>query len=387
MAFNPLQSYLQGQQAGQGQQIQRLSGALTGQMQQGQDPSSSLDFQQLMALDPDRASKMMGTFQSLSEGRKKSYFEDMVMAKEMLINKDYEGFESLMGDRRSALNDLPDSDSSGTAMVMNRYKSGDIAGVIEGLGRVEQAGVKLGYVKASPTTKNKLGTYTPSDYTVDSWAEFAKYGNPAALVRYESDSKTRALEIKEAAQKVREEKFALEKEKSDMDKSRREMLAAQKENDLSRAKFLEIEEGNNAVANINSLLDNDLDLIYGSNEWVLPDKLRGQRGKNMLARRDQISSTMSLMAAGKLKGQGTITENERKMLSDSVSFLKNQDISAEQARAELERVKPIFEYFITGARPNMLQVPASNNRGGGQIMTDANGNKAMVYPDGTFEEL
>ena len=55
MAFNPLQSFLQGQQAGQGQQVNRLSGALAGQISQGQDIDKSIDFQKLMALDPDRA--------------------------------------------------------------------------------------------------------------------------------------------------------------------------------------------------------------------------------------------------------------------------------------------------------------------------------------------
>ena len=132
--------------------------------------------------------------------------------------------------------------------------------------------------------------------------------------------------------------------------------------DTDRARFLEIKEGENAIGNIDSLLDNDLDIIYGGFEWAMPDKLRKQRGKNMLARRDQVASTMSLMAAGKLKGQGTITENERKMLSDAVSFLKNQDISADQARSELERVKPIFEYFMTGQRVGVNPAAGTQRR-------------------------
>ena len=72
MAFNPLQNFVQGQQAGQGQKANRLSGALAGQMGQGQDISRTPDFQELVSLDPKRADGLLGTFQKIDEGRKKS---------------------------------------------------------------------------------------------------------------------------------------------------------------------------------------------------------------------------------------------------------------------------------------------------------------------------
>ena len=196
--------------------------------------------------------------------------------------------------------------------------------------------------------KPKLGTYNPSDYTVKSWSEFAKNGDPSILERYGKGSKERQMELREEAQLIKEEKFQLSKQKAESDKAKNDLLSTQKKRDTARAKFLQIKEAENAISNINSLLSNDLDLIYGGAEWVLPDKLRSQKGKNMMARRDQVASTMSLMAADKLKGQGTITDPERAMLAEVASMLKNQDISAERAKAELERVKPIFEYFMTG---------------------------------------
>ena len=99
MAFNPLQSYLQGQQAGQGQQIQRLSGALAGEMQQGGNIQKSQHFQDLMALDPDRANKAMATFEALDKSRKTALYEDMVMARTLLSRGDAPGALNIFKDR------------------------------------------------------------------------------------------------------------------------------------------------------------------------------------------------------------------------------------------------------------------------------------------------
>ena len=99
MAFNPLQSYLQGHQAGQGQQIQRLSGALAGEMKQGGDIQKSQHFQDLMALDPDRANKAMATFEALDKSRKTALYEDMVMARTLLSRGDAPGALNIFKDR------------------------------------------------------------------------------------------------------------------------------------------------------------------------------------------------------------------------------------------------------------------------------------------------
>ena len=62
-----------------------------------------------------------------------------------------------------------------------------------------------------------------------------------------------------------------------------------------------------------------------------------------------------LIAAGKLKGQGSITENERTMLAQAATTLENRGIDPELAREELNRIIPIYNYFITGEQ----DVPAS----------------------------
>jgi uncharacterized protein (DUF1786 family) len=74
----------------------------------------------------------------------------------------------------------------------------------------------------------------------------------------------------------------------------------------------------------------------------------------MQAKRNMVASTMKLAAAGKLKGQGTITDAEREMLSDAATVLSNESISPELAKTELERVKVVFENIVSG---NKQQAP------------------------------
>ncbi len=51
---------------------------------------------------------------------------------------------------------------------------------------------------------------------------------------------------------------------------------------------------------------------------------------------------LSLAAAGELKGQGQITENERLMLRQAVSILGNENISPDLARESLDSAMRII---------------------------------------------
>jgi hypothetical protein len=252
-------------------------------------------------------------------------------------------------------------DPSDSREVADYIANGDIKGAVSLLNDVEKAGVMGGYLNDMNNTggKSKLGTYNPGDYTVKSWSEFAKYGDPSILERYESDSKNRQMEIRESAQQLKEEKFSLEKQSAELAKNKKEIEIAAKRKDEERAKFLELQDSKTAVSNIKSLLDNDLDLIYGGMEWVLPDKIRTQRGKNMMARRNQVVSSLKLMAAGKLKGQGSITENERTMLAQAATTLQDENIDSNLAREELNRIMPIYDFFITGEKGTVSAPPGN----------------------------
>jgi hypothetical protein len=150
MAFNPLQSFLSGQQAGQQQQSNRLAGSVANEMQNPQfNARNSTDFRQLQAIDPERANKSLETFKALSDDRKKAYFDDMVIGRSLLQANDMAGFGNFIDDRLTNLNRLGSEDASGTEMIRDRFNEGDVQGIIQGYDAGIQAGQQLGFLKGS----------------------------------------------------------------------------------------------------------------------------------------------------------------------------------------------------------------------------------------------
>lgn len=133
---------------------------------------------------------------------------------------------------------------------------------------------------------------------------------------------------------------------------------------------------------LKSNLTGNLDKIYGRGESLYPDLLRSQKGIDLIADRNQLVGMLTLAGRGQLKGQGPLTDQEQKTVQQAISVMSNPDISP--ARAEIA-LNDAFKVLETAAgRP---QQPAQGGKQGGQIMIDANGNRAMVYPDGSFEEM
>jgi hypothetical protein len=150
MAFNPLQSFLSGQQAGQQQQSNRLAGSVANEMQNPNfNARKSTDFMQLQAIDPDRANKSMESFKSLSNERKKAYFDDMVIGRSLLQANDMAGFGNFIDDRLTNLDRLGSDDASGTEMIRDRFNEGDIQGIMQGYDAGIQAGQQLGFLSGS----------------------------------------------------------------------------------------------------------------------------------------------------------------------------------------------------------------------------------------------
>jgi hypothetical protein len=150
MAFNPLQNFLSGQQAGQAQQSNRLAGSVANEMQNPNFNSrTSADFQQLQTIDPERANKSLETFKSLSDDRKKAYFDDMVIGRSLLQANDMAGFGNFINDRLTNLNRLGSEDASGTEMIRDKFNEGDIQGIMQGYNTGIQAGQQLGFLGES----------------------------------------------------------------------------------------------------------------------------------------------------------------------------------------------------------------------------------------------
>jgi hypothetical protein len=164
MAFNPLQSFLSGQQAGQQQQSNRLAGSVANEMQNPNfNARKSTDFMQLQAIDPDRANKSMESFKSLSNERKKAYFDDMVIGRSLLQANDMAGFGNFIDDRLTNLDRLGSDDASGTEMIRDRFNEGDIQGIMQGYDAGIQAGQQLGFLKELQTTGSRSAFQNAGD--------------------------------------------------------------------------------------------------------------------------------------------------------------------------------------------------------------------------------
>jgi hypothetical protein len=77
-------------------------------------------------------------------------------------------------------------------------------------------------------------------------------------------------------------------------------------------------------------------------------------------------------------GEGTFTDKDQELL---LGMLPKRTDPKETREAKLKMVNSIVDAKLGPVGQSSTQ------KQGGQIMVDANGNRAMVYPDGTFEEL
>jgi len=137
-----------------------------------------------------------------------------------------------------------------------------------------------------------------------------------------------------------EREEALKGEQLKLQKMQLDLTNKQLENDLVQAKR-DITEGESlaSLERIDNLSALDLDKIYGLEEQFYPNYLYDQESKDMIADRNNIVANLELAAAGKLKGQGQVSEGERAILKQAATLLSDVSISPEKARKELEAAK------------------------------------------------
>lgn len=101
-------------------------------------------------------------------------------------------------------------------------------------------------------------------------------------------------------------------------------------------------EADAALNNIDELLEGDsYKDIYGTGDNYIPTVFPSS--VTLEAKRDQVVSLLGLESRQKLKGQGTITDSESQQLAASATILGTAGITEDAAKAELNRVKGIFE--------------------------------------------
>jgi len=122
---------------------------------------------------------------------------------------------------------------------------------------------------------------------------------------------------------------------------------AEDKNDANEVKQIRFNEASNVVNQIGALLEgNVFESAFGKAVTITPEMLRSQESIDAIANVDQIRALLSLESRQKLKGSGTISDNEQKTLEKSATVLANPLISSELAENELIKVQRIFEDSI-----------------------------------------
>lgn len=117
-----------------------------------------------------------------------------------------------------------------------------------------------------------------------------------------------------------------------------------KRNDVINAKNARRKEADSAIIQIDSLLEGDrFSKAFGKVVTTTPELARPQASIDAIADVNQIKGLITLESRQKLKGQGTITDSEQKILAQSATVLDNPLISDERARKELRKIKRVFE--------------------------------------------
>tara|TARA_R110002096_G_scaffold66306_1_gene161343 strand:- start:6657 stop:7925 length:1269 start_codon:yes stop_codon:yes gene_type:complete len=110
------------------------------------------------------------------------------------------------------------------------------------------------------------------------------------------------------------------------------------------AKNARRKEADAAIIQIDGLLKDDrFSQAFGKQTAVTPELLRSESVIDAVADVNQIKGLITLESRQKLKGQGTITDSEQKILAQSATVLDNPLISDERARKELRKIKRVFE--------------------------------------------
>jgi hypothetical protein len=153
------------------------------------------------------------------------------------------------------------------------------------------------------------------------------------------------VKVKEALrieQETESGKQGIESRRLDIDETK--INNNQQKQDAINSKNSRREEADSAVAQITSLLTGDrFSSAFGRVVTNTPDIAKSKRSIDAIADINQIKGLLTLESRQKLKGQGTISDGEQKILGESATVLNNPLISDERARKELRKIRNVFE--------------------------------------------
>lgn len=174
---------------------------------------------------------------------------------------------------------------------------------------------------------NKLSGSARSDAITKASEE----GIRVAGATVSAQEKARTREFKAREEGLTSEQLKIEKSQIDVARKRVDL-----NRDLAKQDAIEM-EATDTMDLGNTLMAANLASIYGRGESLFPELARSQEGIDLIAQRDRFVSTLELAQAGKMKGQGQVSEGERVILKKAATVLSNPNISPELAQQEIQR--------------------------------------------------
>lgn len=134
------------------QQIQQLQQSIASGG--GNNPLFNQEIQQLTGLDPQLGAQALSTFNALSDGRKKAFFDDAESGLNMLNQGNFEGVMGLVNQRRQLLQQIG-GDTSDVDAVAQSLQQGDIQGAKAQLEQAVFAGQSQGFLKEPESRRGR----------------------------------------------------------------------------------------------------------------------------------------------------------------------------------------------------------------------------------------
>jgi hypothetical protein len=184
------------------------------------------------------------------------------------------------------------------------------------------------------------GERTATNATLGAQVATQKGAESTATEQAKSDVKVNeALRIERETQSGRQ---GVESRRLDIDETK--INNEQLKQDAINSKNSRREEADSAVAQVTSLLTGDrFSSAFGRVVTNTPDIAKSKKSIDAIADINQIKGLLTLESRQKLKGQGTISDGEQKILAESATVLNNPLISDERARKELRKIRNVFE--------------------------------------------
>ena len=310
--------------------------------------------------------------QQMSTARDAARFKDLFqtgqMIKPFIAGGDLAGAEQFMLRKISSLQDRQasgeDVDLTESLETLAQIKSGDLQSVAQNIsateiiaqqraGQLQETRVTSSKILADGTTVQSLSTggtnvVAPSgavltgDARVDALnkALGAEVTQTGAKEQAKSDVKVGEVTTLESVSK--EAKLDIEQKKVTLDETKAKNQEAR--DTAINTKNARRKEADSAIVQMDSLLEGDrFSNAFGKVVTTTPELLRRQESIDAIADINQIKGLITLESRQKLKGQGTITDSEQKILAQSATILDNPMISDEKARKELRKIKRVFE--------------------------------------------